>query len=146
MTRFLFTVFFLWGASAFAASQMTIVPSDLGAPIHGRKVLVTWVGASDGTFTASSITLSGLVVKVVTNPGSPAPTAAYDVTCGDPSDATLDVFGGALINRHTTTTEQAYPVITGATVPIYVSSCTLQITNNSVDSATGTIEFYVINP
>ena len=115
--------------------------------VHGRRVRVSWVAdSSDGSLPQTqTITLAGLVVKVVTDPGSTAPTSSYDIACADPL-GTLDVFAGTLANRHATTTEQVYPVASGATAPVYVESCTLQITGNSVNSATGVIDFYVLNP
>lgn len=112
-----------------------------------KLVSVSWVGdASGGSVPDTVIGLGGFVSKVVTNPGSTAPTDNYDLACGDPSDTALDVFGGALANRDQTNTEQVYPVISGATMPVFASTCTLQLTNNSVNSATGTIDFYVLKP
>lgn len=131
---------------SYGASSLSVTQVNLGVPRHGRKVVASWTAHTDGSFTATEISLGGFVSKVVTNPGSTAPTDNYDITCGDPSDTTLDVFGGALANRDTANTEQAYTVISGATMPVYASTCTLQITNNSVNGATGTIEFYVLLP
>src|SRR5688572_22645345 len=138
-----FLLFFL-AAPLFAASSLSCAKTDLGN--YGRKIVCTWVAHTDGSFTATEIRLGGLVTKVVTNPGSTAPTANYDIACGDPSDTALDVFDSDLLNRHTTNTEQVYPVATNATMPVLVDKCTLQITNNAVNGAGGTIEFYVVSP
>lgn len=131
--------------SEISHAALTVRHSSLGANRHGRKVVASWVANSDGTFTAEEVQLGGLVVKVVTNPGT-APTALYDIACTDPSDTALDVFESKLANRSATTTEQVYPVAASATAPIYAAACTLQITGNSVNAAAGTVEFYVLNP
>lgn len=133
---------------AFGAGTVTVTYySDGTFPNHGKKVSVAWVGdASDGSVPNTIISLHGIVAKVVTNPGSTAPTDNYDLACGDPSDTALDVFAGTLANRDTTNTEQVYPVAAGATMGVYAGDCTLQLTNNSVNSATGSIDFYVIRP
>lgn len=146
--RSFFALFFLWPGLAFAAGTISLSPSELPYPIMGgQKITVTWVAdSSDGSVPTLNITMAGLVLKVVTNPGSTAPTDNYDIACGDPSDSALDVFAGALLNRDTATTEQVYPVVSGATAPVLVTTCTLAITNNSVNSATGTIDFYVLRP
>jgi hypothetical protein len=134
-------------APLFAASSLSCLRYDLGGPSHGKKIVCTWVAHTDGSFTATeTLALGGFVAKVVTNPGSPAPTDDYDIACGDPSDATVDVFDGDLANRDTLTTEQVYPVATNATMPVYATTCTPQITNNSQNGGTGTIEFYVLRP
>jgi hypothetical protein len=117
-----------------------------------EKISVSWTAdASNGSVPDTSIAMHGYIVKAVTNPGSTAPTSNYDITLGDPDDSALDVLGGALGNRHTSTTEQVYPLIAGApgTVtaqPVFVSGThTLAIANNSVNSATGAIHFYLVD-
>jgi hypothetical protein len=147
MKPFLFALALLLTTQSFAVGTVSVSRVNLGVPRHGQKVVVSFVAdASDGSLPATEIGLGGIVSKVVTNPGSTAPTDNYDIACGDPSDTALDVFGGALANRDTANTEQVYPVVAGATMPVYASTCTLAITGNLVNSATGAIEFYVIIP
>ncbi len=147
MKPFLFALALLLTSQSFAVGTVSVTRINLGVPNHGQKVVVSFVAdAVDGTVPATEIGLGGLVTKVVTNPGSTAPSDNYDVSCGDPSDTSLDVFGGALVNRDTTNTEQVYPVVAGATMPVFATTCTLAITNNVVNSATGTVEFYVVKP
>lgn len=117
-----------------------------------EKITVSFVGDSaNGGVPNTSIPMQGHIIKIVTNPGSTAPTSNYDIALGDPDDSTLDVLGGAIANRHTTTTEQVYPMIAGSpgTVssrPVFVSGThTLAISNNSVNSATGDIHFYLVD-
>lgn len=116
----------------------------------GELVVESWTGDSaDGTVPDRSLGLYGYVEKVVTNPGSTAPTSNYDIAIGDWTDSALDVLAGALANRHTTSTEQVYPRIAGTigTVssyrPFLAGQYTISVSNNSVNSATGTIEIYL---
>src|SRR3990167_1003625 len=61
---------------------------------------------TDGTFTSTAIDeeISGELLALETNPGSPAPTANYDITITDEDG--LDVLHGVGANRHTTDTEK----------------------------------------
>ena len=153
-------LFVLFAQLAFAAGTVTVTRSDLKhspagpeSPFHGSKYVIDWVGdASDGSVPATDITLEGYIVKVITNPGSPSPTDNYDLALADPEDAALDALGGALANRHTTTTQQVYPLIAGApgtvtvVVPYLNGSYAFTLTNNSVNSAKGRVILYVAYP
>lgn len=126
--------------------------SPLGYSFSGSAkrcevVSIDWTASStDGSLPVLQVALSGWLVKVVTNPGSVAPTANYDIDLADPNDANLSATGTLLNNRHTTTTEQVYPVISGAVVPIFLAGTYgVTITNNSVNSATGNITFYMVD-
>lgn len=112
-----------------------------------RKIVIDWT-ADAAAATVPNLTLSniyGYVIKAITNPGSTAPTANYDIALGDPEDTALDALAGALQNRHTSTTEQVYPTGSGSTVPIWLDKgdYTLSVSNNAVNSATGRIIFYL---
>lgn len=139
---------------AFGAGTVTVTKTTKGFGKGGQLVEVVqidWVGdASDGSVPATSITLSGYVQKAITNPGTTAPTANYDIALADPEDSALDALAAALQNRHTTNTEQVYPRIAGApgtvsSFPVFLQPGTysLQITNNSQASATGRILLYL---
>lgn len=103
----------------------------------------TWIAHTDGTFTsvASGVAINGYIVKVITNPGSTAPTALYDITLTNTDGE--DVVHGALANRSATATEAIVPIpADNATVygaaPTY-GIITLNISNNSVNSGNGTV-------
>lgn len=135
---------------ALAAGSVSVARKALPS---AELVVITWVGdAADGSVPTKTVGLYGYVEKVVTNPGSTAPTANYDINLGDPSDSALSVLSTALDNRHTTTTEQVYPRIAGTvgTVssfkPFLAGDYTVAVTNNSVNSASGTIEIYLSKP
>jgi hypothetical protein len=87
----------------------------------------------------SAATLSQLkswyLYKVITNPGSTAPTDNWDFTLSD-SDG-IDVMGGNGANRHTTTSQMTAPLLTTGVYfaqPV-LDTWTLAITGNSNNSA-----------
>jgi hypothetical protein len=86
---------------------------------------------------------AGYIIKVVTDPGSPAPTDNYDITLTD-STTGADLLGGEGSNRDTANSEEAVPKIGNAyaanLVPVYFS---LNLTGNSVNSAAGTVYVYI---
>ena len=125
----------LSGAS-FAAGA--IVVSDFVSAGAGEyEITYTCTAdASGATFIATATTrpLYGYVYEVVTNPGSPSPTALYDITLTD-SDG-VDIMGGQLLNRSATVSESAVPKNDGVRCDRKVNSVlTINITNNSVNSA-----------
>lgn len=134
-------------AGSISVTSDSIVRVGYGDMRHIRKIVVDWTGdASDGTVPNLSMpNLYGYVIKAITNPGSTAPTANYDIALGDPEDSSLDALGSALANRSATVTEQAYPTVSGAAIPIWLDSgtYTLSVSNNSVNSATGRIIIYL---
>jgi len=110
-----------------------------------EKITVDFVGdALNGSVPNTTITLKGFLQKVVTNPGSTAPTDNWDVALGDPSDTSVDALAGVLQNRDTTTTEIVYPAVATVNQKFFLlGDYSLQISGNSVNSATGRIEFFV---
>lgn len=134
-------------AGAWAASSIS------GAETYTRNtpresvqvITVEWTAHTDGTVTAEAIDVNpqGYVFMVVTNPGSTAPTDNYDITLTDADG--VDIMGGTLANRDEATSEQAVPAVaTGIYGGRYVYTApTLNISNNSVNGATGTVVIYV---
>ncbi len=134
------------GTVTETVTQETI--SQTGTPKFVKKVSYAFTAdAADGSLPALSTTLKGWLIKAVTVPGGTAPTDNWDVALNDPDSSTLDALGGALGNRDTVTPEQVYPVL-GATpaVPLFLcGTYSLAISGNSVNSATGTIIFYIVD-
>jgi hypothetical protein len=132
------------------AGTVTVTRLPKAMAQSGKKVDVVkidWVAdAADGSVPNTSITgLWGFLLKAITNPGSTAPTANYDIELLDPEDATCDALGATLNNRHTTSTEMVYPVISGAAVPIFLcGDYTFKLSNNSVNSATGSVILFLV--
>lgn len=112
-----------------------------------REIQVDFVASSsDGSLPVLSLTnLYGYVLKVITNPGSTAPTDNWDILLGDPEDNALDALALAVKDRDTATTEAVYPVVSGAATPVWLAKgdYALTITGNSVNSATGRILIYL---
>ncbi len=136
-----------------AASTHTLTSSVLtnigkGSQRINCEVITTdWVASStDATVLTLDVVLKGYLLKVVTNPGSTAPTDNYGIALKDPEDANLDAAGSLLLNRHTTTTQQLYPTVTGAATPLFLcGTYGLAITNNSVNSASGRVVLYLVD-
>jgi len=131
------------------AGTVTITRVPLRAPNEGKKVekiKIDWTAdAADGSVPNTSVTrLYGWVVKVLTNPGSTAPTDNYDIELLDPDDSTVDALAGALANRDTANSEQVYPVATSAATPVFLAGdYTFKLSNNAVNSATGQVILYI---
>lgn len=99
--------------------------------------------ASDGSVpnTASSEQIVGRLQKIVTNPGSTAPTDNYDITVTDPDG--VDVLQGVGANRDTANSEEAAIVYSGTSVnPVVADTLTLVVANNSVNSAGIVVKIY----
>ncbi len=108
------------------------------------KLTYTWTAdASNGSVpaTASERDIDGYVFLVITNPGATAPTDNYDITLTD--NDSCDVMGGELANRDTSVSEQAAPGVGSTYGSRYVQGpLTLNLSNNSVNSAVGTTVVY----
>jgi hypothetical protein len=108
-----------------------------------NKTRVTLTGDSGtGAMPNTTLTLNGYIMKIVTNPGSTAPTDDYDIVIND--EHGVDIVAGGLMNRDTSTSEQLYPVV-GSTPAIPVFACgthTMIVTNQSVNSAIVVVDIY----
>jgi hypothetical protein len=133
----------MMATSAFAAGSSTTPtgPTKVsGVETSYYTVKWDWVADdTDGSVPSDTVNgILGYVVRVITDPGATAPTDDYDITLTDAYGC--DVMGGALADRDTTATEQAMPIIGGAsTGALVLDSLTVNITGNSVNSATGTV-------
>ncbi len=111
----------------------------------GREVEVItadWTAdAADGSIPDTGLgTIAGTLLRLMTNPGTPAPTAAYDVVIEDEDG--FDVLGGLGANRSATITEEGE--IKGTTYRRIVGSAlTLKISGNIVNGAKGIVRLYV---
>lgn len=110
------------------------------------KNRVDWTSNASGSASAT-VTLNGVLHRVVFYPGSPTPTTAYDVTVLDAEGA--DVLVGQGANISSAAVVQKCPLVTatdGATttaVPVAVAGeHTVNITNAG-DSKAGAIVFYL---
>jgi hypothetical protein len=139
----------LIASTAMAAGTVTVT-TQTGS---GDAIIVhfAWTAdAADGSVPATlsgegedwPINYSGCIYAMETNPGSTAPTADYDITLTD-SDG-VDMLGGGGADRSATVSE-IVPAKIGTVFGCFPTQneFTLTITNNSVNSATGTVKVYI---
>ena len=110
------------------------------------KIKISWVAdAAAATVPNTDFSLCGTIERMVTNPGSTAPTANYDISLTDEDGIKLD--GLTLENRHTTNTEQVILNIAGSAGGFqqvtYCGIVTFALSGNSVNSATGTLTIFL---
>lgn len=132
------------GSFAHAADTFTVKKGKewrIGDIIK-REVIVTWLddggdGVSDTLdFTQGDLNMEGWILySCETDPGSPAPTASYDIVFTDKWG--VDKMGGGLLNRHTSTSEEAFPVL-GYPV-VNGPNWTFTLSGNSQAGATGVV-------
>lgn len=119
-----------------------------------RKIIADWVSdSSTGSVAGTTEKISGSLIKIVTDPGSPAPTDNWDVVLTDEEGVDLsihmdDVAIAALLARHTTTTLETYLPLedtagTGriAAFPVICDKLTVTV-NNAGNSKAGQIIIY----
>lgn len=109
-----------------------------------RKIRVTLTGDdATGAMPDTTLEMTGFLIKVVTNPGSTAPTDNYDVAINDEHGA--DVAAGQLTNRSNTASQIVHlvSVSSGPTPPFVCGTHTMVITNTSVNSATIVMDLYL---
>lgn len=111
-----------------------------------KRVIIDWTAdTGDGSVPVLSLNMSGWLIKAVTNPAG-GPTDNYDILFTDAVDTTFDVLGGALSDRDTTNTEQAYLYAASSVLPIFVSGIYgVKIQNNAVTTASGKLVLYMVS-
>lgn len=131
----------LFAAPAFAANSSSSCDGGVDEGYNNQVRKVTCEFTADdttGAFDTVTFTAYGYVEKVVTNPGTTAPTDNYDVAITDADGA--NICSTNLDNRDTATSEQAL-CISGH--PVWLSGVnTITITNNSVNSATTKLKIW----
>jgi hypothetical protein len=141
-----------------AGSSMTFTYDDGvdGAGFRGgfRKVIADFVtDSATGSVAGTTRKIVGSLIKIVTDPGSAAPDANWDVVLTDEEGVDLsihmdDVAIAALIARHTTTTLETYLPLEDtagtariAAYPVVCDALTVTV-NNAGNSKTGQIILY----
>lgn len=130
-----------WAAGTVSQAVTTIYEGESVPKVRVLTFTAT-ADAADGSYPStamSAATLSKLkgwyLYKVITNPGSTAPTDNWDFTLSDTDG--IDVLGGNGANRHTTTSQMIAPLLTTGVYfaqPV-LNAWTLAITGNSNNSA-----------
>lgn len=131
-------------AFCFAAALGACTVSYTSVNAEVSTITWAWIAsADDGSVpNTASTSFKGWVFMATTDPGTGPPQDNYDIELRD-SDA-VDIFGGELNNRDTTTSEHAVPKIgTAYYGPRFVNgTLTLVFSGNNVNSATGTLKLY----
>ncbi len=117
---------------------------DTRGPI-GVLILTAIADAADGSYPeiVAKARLSGTLLSLETNPGSPAPTINYDIVLEDAEGH--DVLEGVGANRSATNTEKDIIVFSGTEMHPAVAKSdvlTLKITGSTVNSAVIAIKLY----
>lgn len=117
----------------------------------GERLIIDFTAdASDGSVPTLSLPdIHGFLSQLITDPGATAPTDNWDIKLYHPEtdDATFDVLNDAGLDRDTSNTEITAPVLSGATLPIFVNGTyTLAVSGNSVNSATAKIIIEILFP
>jgi hypothetical protein len=130
------------------AGTVTVDYSDIrnsGKPV--RRVSIDWISDASGDATATTGIVSGTILGVTFNPGSPAPTANYDVTLLD--QAGRDVLAGLGANLSATDTLGVCPGqaftdgTTTSVAPISVNDVLTLAVSNAGDSKAGSIVLHL---
>lgn len=126
-----------WGASS-ATGTLTLFQNK-----NGGEYRIAWTADTDGSFDTWSVPAADIaeikgmfIVSVVTDPGTTAPTASYDIALLGPDGE--DVCGNMLADRSATATEEETCYVGSAfSMPVITSSLSMSLSNNSANSATG---------
>jgi hypothetical protein len=116
--------------------------STSGATIE--KVQIDWLSDASGNADAT-VNLFGFLLKAVTDPGSAAPTASYDITIVQHG---IDMAASLLADRHTTNSEIVYGIAKNASdiapvPPFFAGDHTFTIANAG-NAKNGTVYLYLI--
>jgi hypothetical protein len=133
-----------WGADSDGTKQVDVV-SDPNSNI--KRIDVAWTASAIAEKVDVVIKgVAGMVIKFVTNPGSPAPADNYDITVLDSHG--IDIAGATLANRDTSTTEMVWATTDDGTtdaqygVPV-VGDLTATFTGLATGDCEGVLSIYV---
>lgn len=73
----------------------------------GRSIIFTWTSSSGSACELDGVPIYGTLCRLVTNPGTSAPTDDYGITIVDSVDA-VDALQGKGANRDTANTEEVF--------------------------------------
>lgn len=122
---------------------------NLPAPANPlvNKVIITWTSDASGAATATIQNVNGVIQRIVTKPGSPAPTDNYTVKLNDESG--IDVLAGqGTANRDTANSEHFCPGValndgtTTSVVPVSVCGDLSLVISGAGSAKAGTFTIY----
>ena len=121
----------------------TATRSPRSMPQSGKKVDVISVAWTSDAGGAASVVISqiyGFLLKIVTDP-TDGPTDNYDITLIDENG--VDALANAGVDRDTTNSEQVYPMVSGAAIPIFLCGDHTFTIANAGAIKSGVTVFYV---
>lgn len=132
----------LFPLAAWAAS--TNIPTWVSVNKTVSYVNWAWTAHTNGAVSPATSTtdIDGYIFLIVTNPGATAPTNNYDltITCADGED----ILGGNGANRASVASQRVRPTISSQAGDSFCEgAATLNVSNNSVTSATGVVKAYI---
>lgn len=137
-------LFVLFAAQIAWAAEGTCTVTYANITSEVSSITWTWTASStDGSVpSTASGSVKGWVFMATTDPGAVAPQASYDIVVND--TASVDIFGAELNDRSATLGQHAVPKIgTAYYGQRFVNGAlTMVLTNNNVNSATGTLTIY----
>jgi hypothetical protein len=147
MKKLLLALFLIliMATSAFAVGTVTITASTASVLNQKSRKIITLTWTADSSdHTVPSTTINAVTYEIEgwylysgeTNPGGTAPTDNYDIVINDAD--TVDIAGGMLMNRDTSNSEIAAIGLGSGQYPMVRGNLTFVLTNNLVNSATGT--------
>jgi len=137
----------LWAAVGTITQAYNKIPNSNVAVITYTCTASATDGSFPSTATSTAITaaIEGMyITEVRTNPGAGPPQDNYDIVLNDADG--IDLMGGTLANRDTTTSERAIPALAAG---IYGGTAidgalTLVITGNNVNSAVTVVKVFLV--
>ena len=129
----------------------TVTTTMINVSDRGKKISFAWTAdAADGSVPSTELSASQeaavkgwYLVLALTDPGAVAPTADYDIVLND--DFGIDVMGGELADRSSSSSEQAVPKVGSVFGSRLIDGgLSMVLTGNSVNSATGEVVFYFV--
>jgi hypothetical protein len=131
----------LFCVNLYAAGTVTQTRTNLSGDLRVIEMSVTT--ASNGSLTATETNwdIDGILFMVETDPGTTSPTDEYDLTLTN--EQNHDVMGGGLADRSETSTQWVFPQVSSSNACVPVEGkLTLNLSNNSVNSATFVVRIY----
>jgi len=107
-----------------------------------ERIVVDWTSDASGNADASIEKIYGWCVKIITDPGSTAPTDNYDITLVDENG--VDALEGKLVDRDTANNETVYPLVTGAATPVFLCGTHTFTVANAGNAKVGKTIFYIV--
>jgi hypothetical protein len=127
------------------AGTLTVTRDPKRFPYSGRnaeRIVVDWTSDASGNADVSIENMYGWCVKVLTDPGSTAPTDNYDITLLDENG--FDALESKLVDRDTANKETVYPLVTGAATPVFLCGTHTFTVANAGNAKVGRAIFYIV--